>query len=36
MTIEKMFEHLTPDNKKLVIAAIEELIQQQGEKEVQK
>lgn len=33
MTIEEMFEHLTPDNKDLVIAAIEKLIRQQEGKE---
>lgn len=31
MTVEEMFEHLTPDNKELVIAAIDELLQQQEE-----
>ena len=29
MTVEEMFEHLTPGNKELVIAAIDELLQQQ-------
>ena len=32
MTIEEMFERLTPGNKELVIAAIERLIQQQDER----
>lgn len=36
MTTEKMFERLTPDNKKLVIATIEELIQQQAGEGVSK
>lgn len=31
MTVEEMFEHLTPGNKELVIAAIDELLQQQEE-----
>lgn len=33
MTIEEMFERLTPGNKELVIAAIEKLIRQQEGKE---
>ena len=31
MTVEERFERLTPDNKALVISAIEVLIQQQEE-----
>ena len=31
MTIEEMFERLTPDNKELVISTIDELIQPQEE-----
>ena len=31
MTVEEMFEHLTPGNKELVISAIEVLIQQREE-----
>lgn len=31
MTIEEMFERLTPNNKELVISAIEDLIRKQEE-----
>ncbi len=31
MTVEEMFEHLTPGNKELVTSTIDELIQQQEE-----